>query len=251
MDEYLRETAMLNYSHERVKAAASRWSGLPLEEALAGAYYFVRDKIVFGFNPSLSLLASEVLEWGCGQSVTKAALLMALLRSLGIPCRYRCLGVSKSLYSGIASGLVYAAMPERLPHAWAEVFYKGRWLSLEGAVVDLTYITRLQSRFSGHDGRYIGHCVAPDYLQNPRIEWRGAHTYIQSNAVIDEIGVFPSPDDAPEDFFKAGGRLWALFYRLYARGRMNDKLNKARLNKSARKEALIWQDSSRRTKRRG
>jgi hypothetical protein len=251
MDEFLRETQMLDYSHESVKAVLSRWSGSSLEEALAGAYYFVRDEIVFGFNPSLHLAASEVLKWGCGQSVTKATLLAALLRSLGIPCRIRAFAVSKSLYSGIASGPVYTAMPERLPHAWAEVYYGGGWLSLEGAVVDMRYITRLQSRLARHDGMYTGNGIAADYLQNPRIEWRGGHTYIQSNAIVDETGIFSSPDELPKTFFKAGGRLWALFYKLYARGNMNTKLNKARLNKDARKEAALWQKSSRRTRRQG
>jgi transglutaminase-like putative cysteine protease len=69
-------------------------------------YDFVRNEIAFGYNAGDELPASAVLADGIGQCNTKATLLMALMRAVGIACRFHGFTIDKPLQKGaITAGL--------------------------------------------------------------------------------------------------------------------------------------------------
>ena len=89
MNNYLKETKILNYSDSTIinLVNSRKWQTLDSVNKVKAIYNFVRDEIKFGYNLSDEITASEVLKDGYGQCNTKATLLMALLRAVGIPNR--------------------------------------------------------------------------------------------------------------------------------------------------------------------
>lgn len=97
MDNYLKETKILNYSDKSIQKLidSRKWQTLDTVNKVKAIYNFVRDEIKFGYNLSDEIPASEVLKDGYGQCNTKATLLMALLRANGIPNRITVLRLIK------------------------------------------------------------------------------------------------------------------------------------------------------------
>lgn len=171
------------------------WTSLGLHDRVGAAYAFVRDEIAFGYNTQDDLPASRVLADGIGQCNTKGTLLMALLRAMDVPCRFHGFTIDKALQKGAITGLAYLLAPGNIIHSWVEVDMDGRWVNLEGFILDRTYLSALQKRFSQHNGPFCGYGAAVDDLQNPPIAWRGESTYIQRNGINHDFGLFDTPDD--------------------------------------------------------
>ncbi len=100
----LAPTRLLDFGHADIAAllAAQGWRNLGpnergLYERIGAAYDFVRDEIAFGYNLRDDLPASQVLADGIGQCNTKTTLLMALLRTPGVPCRFHGFTIHKAL----------------------------------------------------------------------------------------------------------------------------------------------------------
>src|SRR5690606_1597613 len=93
------------------------------------------------------------------------------------------------------TGLAYWLAPRSIIHSWVEVDFNGRWVNLEGFILDRTYLSALQKRFSLHHGPFCGYGAAVDDLQKPPIEWHGEDTYIQRNGINHDFGRFDTPDD--------------------------------------------------------
>ena len=205
----LRATTILDYDHRTVQGLISerRWRELPKHEQIRVAYEFVRDEIKFGYNKSDDLKASQVLEEGIGQCNTKANLLMALLRGLGIPCRLHGFTIDKKLQKGAVTGIFYLLSPRNIIHSWVEVSHEGRWINLEGFILDKPYLSQLQKKFDAKHQPFCGYGVAISDFKSPPIEWRGMDTYIQKDGINQDLGTFESPD---EFFAKNGTNLSGL-----------------------------------------
>ena len=193
----LQSTALLDYRHPSLEALIGErgWRALPEFERIGAIYDFVRDAIPFGYNLTDDLPASQVLADGIGQCNTKGTLLMALLRGSGIPCRLHGFTIDKALQKGAVTGLAYLLAPRSILHSWVEIPFAGRWINLEGFILDKPYLQRLQQRFAGHRGAFCGFGAATPDLQNPPVDWLGADTYIQKSGINRDFGVFDSPDD--------------------------------------------------------
>ena len=162
-------------------------------DRIGAVYDFVRNEIAFGYNEGDELPASSVLADGIGQCNTKSTLLMALLRAVGIPCRFHGFTIDKPLQKGAITGLAYWLAPQRIIHSWVEVSLEGRWIALEGFILDAPYLASLQRRFP-QARRFCGYGAATPDLSAPGVEWRGQDTYIQKEGIADDFGVFDSPD---------------------------------------------------------
>lgn len=194
MKDYLSETSLLDFSHPSIDGLLSQWRGLPEFEKIGVAYDFVRNEIAFGYNRADHIKASQVLADGYGQCNTKGILLMALLRGLGIPCRYHGFTIDKILQKGAMTGWVYWLAPDEIIHSWVEVYYRGKWCYLEGFILDQVYLERLQMTFKDCQGSFCGYGAAVDDLQAPPIEWKGQSTYIQHRGIRQDFGVYNDPD---------------------------------------------------------
>ena len=130
----LQPTRLLDFTHPAIEAVVEErgWRQLPTFERIGAVYDFVRNEIAFGYNAGDELPASAVMADGIGQCNTKATLLMALMRAVGIACRFHGFTIDKPLQKGAITGLAYVLAPRRIIHSWVEVAFEGRWVNLEG-----------------------------------------------------------------------------------------------------------------------
>ncbi|WP_353347065.1 transglutaminase family protein, partial [Litorivita sp. NS0012-18] len=170
--DYLSETPLLDYENLAIqKLIAHRgWAVMEEGERIGAAYDFVRNEILFGYNSDDALPASRVLSDGYGQCNTKGTLLMALLRALGIPCRFRGFTIDKGLQRGVVPELVYPLAPRNIIHSWIEVQHRGEWLELEGFILDQGVLTALQAAFPDRNS-LCAYGAGTDCLQAPNVAW--------------------------------------------------------------------------------
>lgn len=192
----LAETALLDFNHPDLRrlVATRGWASLPEYERIGAVYDFVRNEIAFGYNEADDLPASRVLADGYGQCNTKGTLLMALLRAVGIACRLHGFTIDKALQHGAITGLAYWLAPRSIIHSWVEVVHDGRWINLEGFILDRDYLGALQRRYAGNCRAFCGYGAATSDLANPPVEWRGGDTYIQKEGINHDFGRFDDPD---------------------------------------------------------
>ncbi|WP_299566592.1 transglutaminase family protein [uncultured Sulfitobacter sp.] len=232
-DAELSPTRLLDFQTAAIAelVEARAWRDLSEHDRIGAAYDFVRNKIAFGYNAADDLPASAVLRDGYGQCNTKATLLMALLRALDVPCRLHGFTIHKSLQRGIVPEIVYPLAPNRILHSWVEVWHEGRWINLEGFILDDAVLTALQARFANEIKSLCGYGVGTDSLSAPSVEWSGTDTYIQRTGINADLGLFETPDDFYAQHQQSFGRLRGLLYRYLIRHWMNARVKWMRTGK--------------------
>ena len=230
MKKYLNETELLDFRHPDIENLVNsrHWNDLAEYERIGCTYHFVQNDIAFGYNATDEIPASKVLKEGYGQCNTKGTLLMALLRSVGIQCRFHGFTIDKQLQKGAITGLPYLLAPKSIIHSWVEIYYQDKWLNLEGFILDKKYLNKLQCTFSGVTGSFCGYGVATSDFRNPQIDWNGADTYIQKEGINHDFGIF----DDPDAFYKALGSnlsgIKAILYKHVVRKLMNLNVTRIR-----------------------
>ncbi|MCQ2532147.1 MAG: transglutaminase-like domain-containing protein [Saccharofermentans sp.] len=230
MEQYLKATKMLDYEHSSIQKLISDkgWKSLPEFERIKAIYDYIRDDILFGYNVDDSVPASKVLKDGYGQCNTKGTLFMALLRACGTPCRVHGFTIDKILQKGAMTGIVYRNAPRNIFHSWVEVYFEDAWFELEGFILDKSYLNKLQSINSTCEGPFCGYGVAVTDFKNPTIEFNRNNTYIQSEGINQDFGVYDSPDDLLKEHGQELRPLKAFAYRNLGRHLMNKNVNKIR-----------------------
>lgn len=227
--QLLLPTPLLDFDHASLQAlvATRGWQALPEYERIGAIYDFVRNEIAFGYNTADDLPASRVLADGYGQCNTKTTLLMALFRACGLRCRFHGFTIDKALQKGAVTGVAYWLAPRSIIHSWVELQFDGRWVNLEGFILDAAYLGALQRRFHGA-ARFCGYGAATLCLAAPAVQWRGEDTYIQKEGINADLGVYASPDA----FYRCHGtnlsgiRRW--LFRHVVRHVMNRRVQKIR-----------------------
>lgn len=175
VEEYLGATELVNSSHPFVRSAALEVVGeaeTPRDAAVR-IFYFVRDKIPFA-AVSPWKTASETLRIRKGSCLTKATLQAALLRSLGIPGRFRVLefkGNDPAEWEGILPLFSVSRLPDRWRHIFVEVYLEGKWI-----MADATFDKALVPDTDDWDGETDACCIAPE-------------------AVLSDLGAYVSVED--------------------------------------------------------
>ncbi len=230
MDRYLRETRMLNYSNESIQKLIDKrgWRNLNEYECLKAIYSYVRDEILFGYNIDDNIPASKVLDDGYGQCNTKGTLFMALLRSCGIPCRVHGFTIDKKLQKGAMTGIVYRSAPQNVFHSWVEVYFEEKWYELEAFIIDKAYLNNLQEQNPDCNGAFCGYGVAVTDFRNPTIDFNRNNTYIQSEGINQDFGVYDCPDDLLKEHHQEMSAIKTLAYRGLGRHLMNRNVRKIR-----------------------
>ncbi len=197
MEKYLKDTKMLNYKAQEIVGLidAQNWNSLEEYSKIGAIYDYVQNNILLGYNKYDNLTATQVLKDGIGQCNTKATLLMALLRAVGVPCRLHGTKVTKVFQRSLMPKIMAKLAPPLIVHTWAEVYYNGEWLSLEGVITDKKYVSGLQKMFPDCKGKFFDYAVAVKDFNNLQIDWKGENTTVQQQAVVKDLGVFDTPDD--------------------------------------------------------
>ena len=231
MDErYLRQTPLLDFASPNIRhlLAARGWSALAPFDRIGQAYSLVRDEIAFGYNRSDDIPASQVLRDRYGQCNTKGTLLMALLRALKIPCRLHGFTIHKGLQRGVVPELVYPLAPDSILHSWVEIEHDGRWINLEGFILDRPFLQALQAKFAGRTNSLCGYGAGTDCLSSPPIDWLGQDTYIQRTGINADLGLFDSPDDFYARHRQHFGTAREWLYQNFVRHWMNRRVGNIR-----------------------
>lgn len=221
---------MLNYSDERIQRLIKdrKWKNADEFKCLKAIYNFVRDEILFGYNVDDSILASQVLSDGYGQCNTKGTLFMALLRACGIPCRVHGFTIDKKLQKGAMTGFVYKSAPKNVFHSWVEVYFEEQWYELEAFILDKAYLTKLQEKNSDCIGAFCGYGVAVKDFKHPVIDFERNNTYIQSEGINQDFGVYDSPDELLKEHHQEISGVKAFLYRNLGRHLMNRNVRRIR-----------------------
>ena len=226
----MKETMMLDYSNEKIQQLIKerKWNELDEFECIRDIYNFVRDEILFGYNIDDSLPASKVLADGFGQCNTKGTLFMALLRACNIPCRIHGFIIDKKLQKGAMTGIVYKNAPQKVFHSWVEVYHENQWYELEGYILDIMYLRKLQNKNKKCTGTFCGYGVAVKDFQNPTIDFNRNNTYIQSEGITQDFGIYDSPDDLLQVLHQEMSAVKAFMYKHLGRHLMNRNVKKIR-----------------------
>lgn len=197
MTNYLNDTAMLNYREQEIAklVMAKKWNNLDEYNKIGAIYNYVQNEILLGYNKRDNLVATLVLADGIGQCNTKAVLLMALLRAVGIPCRLHGAKVTKVFQRSLMPKIMARLAPSHILHTWVEVYYNGEWLSLEGVITDKAYISGLRQMLPDYKGEFFDYAVAVKDFSNLKIDWTGKSTAIQQQAIQEDLGIYDSPDE--------------------------------------------------------
>lgn len=229
-NEYLAQTKMLDFNQPSIQTLITQqnWQELSHYDAIGAIYNYVRDDIKFGYNIDDRLSASLVLRDGYGQCNTKGTLLMALLRAVGIPTRFHGFTIFNELQRGAIPNYIFSLAPKRIIHSWVEVHLDGRWLNLEGYIIDRQYLTKVQARFSDQCEAFSGYGIATQCLKKPAIEWQGEDTYIQSDGIADDFGIYSQPDDFYREHGSNLSGVKKLLFQYVLRHLMNNNVNNIR-----------------------
>lgn len=219
MLNYLQETNLLDFSHEAIDKLFrdQGWSNQGSSETARLIYEFVRDEVRFGYSAFEPMKASEILKAGYGQCNTKGILLMALLRRAGIMCRFHVFGIDKSLQKGAHYPFVYQRLAQVLQHSWVEALVDDQWITLEGCILDNGWLASVQDRFCNHVGQFNGFAIAVECVHNLNVQWTGGDTWIQRAAIVEDWGLFESPDEYyathPSNLQGWRGAAWRTLYQ--------------------------------------
>jgi len=230
MDNYLKETKILNYSDSSIQQIVKtrNWITMATVERIKSIYNYVRDEIKFGYNLSDDISATEVLKDGYGQCNTKATLLMALLRASGIPNRIHGFTIDKALQKGAISGIWYILSPKNILHSWVEIFVNDNWYFLEGVILDSEYLTKLQAKNKDCKTTFCGYGVYSNNFENPPIEWNLNNTYIQDKGINQDFGLFDTPDDFYKTHTQKLNFIKRFMFKYIVRHLMNKNVNRIR-----------------------
>ena len=206
MSKYLQATRLVDVHSPAVRETAARLvQGISTpREAAISIYNFCRDEIKFGYNRRDDIPASEILCQGYGQCNTKSVLLVALLRAASIPARFHLAQVDKAVQWGVMPPLAYRFAPDRVTHSWVEAHPEGRWIVLEGVIMDKPYFLAAR-RLLLESGRSMGYAIGlpPEVLagcaDGSCIDWDGvSDVTCQMTAVVADFG----PATGAEEFYR-------------------------------------------------
>jgi len=229
MPDLTQATKLLDYTSPSLSTliAENGWHELPLYERIGAVYDFLRDEIKFGYNIDDAIPASQVLRDGFGQCNTKATLLMALLRGVGVPSRLHGFTIHKNLQRGVVPPIAFPIAPESIIHSWVEIEFESQWINLEGFILDKAYLGKLQASFADTD-KLCGYGAGTRSLQSPGVGWNGKSTYIQNTSINQDFGLFDTPDEFYAKHRQAFGPLKGWLYRNLIRYWMNARVQKIR-----------------------
>lgn len=168
--------------------------------------------------------------------------MIALLRPLDVACRLHLFTIHKSLPRAMVPETVYPLAPDSIIHSWVEVWHEGRWINLEGFILNGTVRPALKNRCARETESLSGYGAGTDCLSAPSVGWSGTDTYIQKTGINADLGLFEAPDDCYAQHRQCFGRLRGLLYRYLIRHWMNARVRQIGRGKHVRYTAKTGLD---------
>ena len=153
---------------------------------------------------------------------------MALLRKAGIPSRLHGFTIHKELQAGAIPKLLHALAPEEIIHSWVEALVDGKWLKLEGIILDQQYLCAIQKRFADTKGPFKGYAIATENLQSPVAAWNGEDTYIQKEGIARDLGIYENADSFYRKYGSNLSGIKRIAYKFLFRHLINKNIKKLR-----------------------
>ncbi len=230
MNKYLEETKLLDYNNKNIQKLITerKWMDLDEFNRIKAIYNYIRDGILFGYNKDDKIKASKVLKDKIGQCNTKGILFMALLRGCKVPCRIHGFTIDKILQKGAMTGFVYNKAPKKIFHSYVEVYLDNTWYELEGFILDKEYLTKLQDKFNDCNGAFCGYGVAVKDFKNPVIDFNKNNTYIQSEGINQDFGIYDNPDILLKEHHQNLSIIKRFLFRHFGRHKMNKNVKEIR-----------------------
>jgi len=102
------------------------------EEKAKAVFYFVRDEIKFDvYVGDFFISAEEVLEIREGSCVTKATLMVEMMRLVDIPARYHFVLIKREGLKDIIHPFVYKFWPEEFIHIYPDIKLINKWIDFD------------------------------------------------------------------------------------------------------------------------
>ncbi len=193
---YLESSDILDFNSNKIHNFIKEQipNNLSFDRKIQEIYDFVKNKILFGFNKRDNIPASKVLKDGYGQCNTKTTLFIALCRAVGIPCRSHFFQIRKEIMKGVFPKHIYNNhIPREIIHSWPEVFYKEKWIPLEGIILDSLYLEQIKIKFEGQK-KFTGYGISVKNLNYASTDWTGGETFIQKESISQDEGIYIFPD---------------------------------------------------------
>ena len=160
-----------------------------------------------------------------GNDVLFASAAVEAFRHYNIPARYV---EGYLLKSDAIDEEGNATLTSKDGHAWVEVYFENQWYELEGFILDQAYLKKLQNQFPNCKGAFCGYGVAVKDFKNPIIDFDRNNTYIQSEGINQDFGVYDSPDDLLKEHHQEMSAIKAFLYKHFGRHLMNRNVKKIR-----------------------
>lgn len=198
------------------------------EEIVLEILTYVRDDIAYGFSQKHSIPASQVLTEGMGDSITKSILFMALLRAVGVPCRFHAMTKNKVIFRGLLPKLSYALATRNPYCALVEIQHKGSWHAVERHVIDKSYIQNIQQKYPFHKRGFYGYGIATLDFCTLAEKWDASPFSTKSKVIEEDFGYFNTPDTFFTKNPEAEGYVQSLIYKTCILPSLNKSMLKVR-----------------------
>lgn len=143
-----------------------------------------------------------------------------------ITCRVHGFTIDKKLQKGAMTGFVYKNAPKNIFHSWVEVFLDGVWYELDAFILDKEHLSQLQRLISTCSGAFCGYGVAVKDFRNPVIDFERNNTYIQSDGINQDFGLYDCPDALLKEHHQEMSVLKAFLYKNLWRHLINNNIKK-------------------------
>lgn len=192
LDDFLISSQMCDSDNpELIQKAQNLTKNLPNDKEKAiKIFYFLRDKILYKINPYFKS-ASDTLQTGYGDCMSKSHLQIAMLRAVKIPARFHIIYLKFDVLKPFFPGWINKRSSSKVVHhAFCECFLNGNWIAC-----DSTFDKMLL------DGARSKGLIDQDEFS--QIDWDGEHGLEQHfQWKIDEKGTFAIIDEIRENIKK-------------------------------------------------
>lgn len=166
------------------------------EKAVA-LHDFVRDTVIFGFNPFFDAATpEETLDWELGHCNPKSRLMAALFTAAGFECYQHFVVMPKTILQDAIPDNRYWLIPDEFSHSFVEVRVEGLWCRIDSFIVDPQLWNAATPRLK-REGREVGYGVCLEGTHT----WDGrgdAFSQYSESLMIEDHGRV----EDPESYFK-------------------------------------------------